>query len=392
MTKYKTIGLLLLTTLSLTFIGCGKTGQAEDNESTSNETGSSLIVLSKEAQENINLETELITENNLTGTIKIPGVMLPNQDNEALVGSLLEGRVNKVLVNVGSYVNQGQELMLIEGISIGEIESAFLKSKAQLDFTETNYKRIKLLYEQNISAQKSLLEAEAEYNKASAEFMAEDKRIHSIGLDDADILNDNGKNNHSKGLYSIKAPISGVITERNVVIGQLIDPATNAFRIINTSKLLVEGQIFENDINKIAGFPEIKISTTTYPNKTFTGNVISISDVIDPNTRTIKLLANVNNGNKLLKPQMFCEISVPISGTAKGIIINEKCLIRDGNNFFVFVQQSDTTFEKIKVTLGSKINEKVEIVKGLKLGDKIVTDGVFDIKSEMLKETFGEEE
>ncbi len=392
MIRYKLNGLILLITISLVVIGCGKSNKPEETESTVAKTGDALIVLSKEAQENINLETEIITENELTGTIKIPGVMLPDQDNEALVGSLLEGRVNKVLVNVGSYVKQGQELMFIEGISIGEIKSAFLKAKAQLDFTETNYKRIKSLFDQNISSQKSLLEAEAEYNKASAEFMAEDKKIHSIGLEDSDILNENINNHHNKGLYSVKAPISGVITERNVVIGQQINPETNAFRIINTSKLLVEGQIFESDINKITSLPTIKISTTAYPNTVFTGNVISIGDVIDPNTRTIKLLANVNNSNKLLKPQMFCEISVPISGTAKGIIINEKSLIREGGNYFVFVQKSDSAFKKVSVFTGSKINQKIEITKGLKLGDKIVTNGVFDLKSETLKETFGEEE
>ena len=95
------------------------------------------------------------------------------------------------------------------------------------------------------------MESQSEYEKALAEYRAEDKKIHSVGLSDTDINDEKKSEEHTSGTLSIKSSINGIVVERNVVIGQSVDVTTNAFKIINISSVWVDGQVYEKDIAKI---------------------------------------------------------------------------------------------------------------------------------------------
>lgn len=382
--------LLAIILIPALFIACSENENKADNEK-QNETKEGTIVLSKEAIEKINLKYVTAEIKPLNGFIKVPAVIITNQNNEALVGSLIQGRVHKVFVNVGDYVKTGQALMQIEGLEIGQLKGNYLKAKANLDFAEQEYKRQKTLFEQNVGSQKNYLTAKAEYEKALAEFHAEDKKIHSVGLSHEDIENING-NEHTSGILTIKSPIDGIIVERNVVIGQFVEPNTDAFRIININSVWADGQIYEKDILKISGKPTIEFFSPSIPNQTFKGKVIYIGQVVDEHTRTIKIRAEIQNTASKLKPNMFGEMLIPISSEAKGIVIPSESVIKDNNESYVFVVENDSTFRKQIVQIGVELNQMVEVIKGLKPGDKVVTKGAFFLKSEMMKEHLREEE
>lgn len=389
--KYKIKLLIVVLTLLNVFYGCGKSSKEEtEKKEEKKEIEKKEITLSKESIEDIGIETETAGNEVLTGYLKIPAKIITNQDFEAKVGTLVQGRVYKVFAKIGDFVRKGQVLMYIEGVEIGEIKSKFIKAKAQFDYAESNYKRQKTLIEQNIGSQKSFYEAEAEYNKALAELKAEDKRIHSIGLTDEDILDKNDYTSHTSGLLAIKSPVNGLITERNVVIGQYVDVTTNAFIIVDIYNLIVEGQIREDEISKISGKPEIKFTTQTYPGSEFTGKVYYTSQMVDPQTRTIGIRAKIYNNNSMLKPEMFGLMQIPLSGSIKGIIISSDAVEKIDDNPFVFVAVNDSTYEKRKIEIGTELEGKIEIKKGLSEGEKYVTKGTFYLKSELMKESFGE--
>jgi membrane fusion protein, heavy metal efflux system len=376
-----------------TFYGCGKNSKDETKiVEEKKEIEKKEIVLTKESIEETGIETKTAVTEIIQGNIKIPAKIITDQDYEAKVGSLVQGRAYKVYAKIGDYVKKGQVLMYIEGMEIGEIKSKYLKAKAQLDFAETNYKRQKALIEQNIGSQKSFYEAEAEFNKALAEFKAEDKRIHSVGMSDDEIIgkNENGFADHTSGLLSIKSPVNGLVTERNVVIGQYIDVTTNAFVIINVSNLIVEGQIREDEISKISGKPEIKFTTQTYSGIEFSGRVYYTSQLVDPQTRTIGIRARINNSNSMLKPEMFGLMHIPLSGSVKGMFISSDAVEKIDENSVIFIAINDSIFEKRIVELGIELDGKVEIKKGLNSGEKYVSGGTFYLKSELMKNSFGE--
>jgi cobalt-zinc-cadmium efflux system membrane fusion protein len=378
-------------TIALLFFSCGK----ESNEIKENhrEEKHDAVTVSMRSINETGIKTEIVSLKPVTGFLKIPAKVFTNQDNEAMIGSLVQGRTHKVLVNVGDYVKAGQILMYVEGLEIGEIKANFLKAKANLDFTKADLERHKNLSEQNIGSKQSYYEAKAEYDKALAEFNAEDKKIHSIGLDDEDILNNNGNNEiHTAGTLPIKSPINGIVVERNVVIGQMVDATTTAFKVININSVWIDAQVYEKDINKLQNQSVASFTSLSYPGEKFEGKVIYIGQTVNEQTHTITIRCEVlNKGNKL-KPQMFGELNIPVGNNSKAIIIPAESIYKEANSSFVFVQQNDSTFENRFVETGISIDDMIEIKEGLKEGEKIVSKGVFYLKSELKKDEIAEDE
>lgn len=378
---------LVLLAITLFLSACkGKDEAKKEEEKKEN----SLITLSGNAIKETGIESVEVLYTSISGYITAPARIIPNPDEEAVVGSLVKGRVKKVFFNPGNYVKQGQTLMELEGLEIGEIKSAYRKAKAQLDYAESSYKRQKTLNEQNVSSTKSLIESKAEYDKAMADFKAEDEKVHSIGISDEEALDNSSS--HSSGIVAIKAPISGIISERNVIIGQLVDENTNAFKIINIASVWAEAQVYEKDLPGIAGASEASFSSTVYTSSLFNGKIFFISQTVDEKTRTINIRVSLSNPQGKLKPQMFGELKIPVNKNSKAIVIPIDAIINENGKYYVFVQTNDSTFEKRDIKVGIKDDKNIEIIEGVKEKEKVVIKGAFYLKSELLKSSFGEEE
>ncbi|HEX9971365.1 MAG TPA: efflux RND transporter periplasmic adaptor subunit [bacterium] len=383
---------LLIAAIVLAFIllRCG--GKDETKKEENHNEHSEVVKLSTESIKQIKLETETISLQPFTSYLTIPAKVITNQDNEAQIGSLVQGRVHQVFVKVGDYVKAGQILMTVEGLDVGEIKAGFLKAKAAHDYTKANYERQKKLFDEKIGSQKALLESQAEYEKALAEFKAEDNKIHSVGLSDEDVTDGKKNEEHTSGTLPIKSPINGVVVERNVVIGQLVDATTNAFKVINTNSVWVDGQIYEKDLTKINQKTNAVFTSATYQNEKFNGRIIYIGQTIDEQTRTITVRGEFSNSNNKLKPQMFGELKIPVGTNAKAILIPDEAVVKETGQNYVFVQTTDTTFEKRNVITGTSVDNMIEIKEGLKEGDTVVSKAVFYLKSELKKEELAGDE
>ncbi len=384
--------ILIAASITVLFLlACGN--KEEIKKEAAHNEHSEGVFLSEESIKEINLQTEKVKSQAMNGFMNIPAKVITNQDNEALVGSLVQGRVNKVYAKVGDFVKAGQVMMTVEGLDIGEIKADYLVAKAAFNFANANYERQKKLYDQKVGSQKSFLESEAEYEKAAAEFKAMDKKIHSIGLNDEDVINSQDVGEHTSGTLSIKSPINGIVVERNVVIGQLVDASTNAFKVMNNSSLWIDGQIYEKDLAKITQKTNVLFTTSSYPDEIFSGKIIYIGQTIDEITRTITIRGEFNNPGGKLKPQMFGELKIPIGNNSNAIVIPEEAVIKDGDNVYVFVQKDENkkeksgrTFELRGIVLGAVSNKMVEVKEGLSEGENVVVKGVFYLKSELKKE------
>ncbi|MCX6134819.1 MAG: efflux RND transporter periplasmic adaptor subunit [Ignavibacteriales bacterium] len=393
----RTRKLFVVLTLLVVLAGCTR---QEDRSGSSSEkrAGPVMITLTRKSVSDINVQFVSAEVQPLRKEFVIAARLTAHQDHEAQVGTMVQGKVSKVMVNLGDRVEVGQELMEIEGVEIGEIKARFIKAKAHLAYTEAGLKRQQSLMDQNIGAQKSLLEAQADFEKARAEFAAEDRRIHSVGLNDEDVEKfiDNSSANsigpHIGGILPVKSPIAGVVFERNVVIGQLLDPATTAFKIINTSTLWVDGQVHEGDVSMMRGLSEITIVVPYVSGSPIRGRLLYIGATVDQQTRMVKVRAVLQNSHGALKPGMFAEMHVPVGDGAKEIVIPGESLIRDGTDQYVFVAVNDTTFEKRDVVPGLASGDWVQVKNGLSRGERVVTKGSFMLKSELKKEMFGEGE
>ncbi|MFH0989624.1 MAG: efflux RND transporter periplasmic adaptor subunit [bacterium] len=382
---------LFLSIDTFIFIGCGGDSNDEAKTEERHEKHESVTIPVSTATD-IGLTLINVETKPLNVVLTAPAKVLTNQNLEAHVGSLVPGRVHQIFAKVGDFVTSKQVLMTVEGLDVGAIQAGFLKAKAALVFWKASYERQKKLFDEKIGSQKSLLESQAEYEKALAEFRAEDKRIHSVGLDDDDVTMGMNGDEHTSGTLPIKSHISGIVVERNVVVGQSIDATTSAFRVINTQSVWIDGQIYEKDLAKIHRMTTTHFTTTTFPNVKFSGQIIYIGQTVDEHSRTITIRGEFNNVQNMLKPFMFGELKIPIGMDANAIIIPDEAVVKEPGEEYVFVQFNDTTYKKRKIVAGISLQNGIEIKDGLKLGEKVVTKGVFYLKSELKKDEIAGDE
>lgn len=392
---------IVAVSVSFTFLlslGSCKNEVGERGKQPEKQPQSERVILSPRVVREIGLQLMTAEQRPLTREVVVASKLAANQDFEAHVGTFVPGRVSTVLVHLGDHVRRGQELMQIEGVEVGEIKSRFIKAKAQLAFAEASLKRQQSLMSQNVGAQKSVLEAQAEYEKSRAEFIAEDRRIHSVGLTDEEVERfvqhsaSDSSESHVGGFLPIKSPIDGVVVERNVVIGQLVDQSATAFKIVNTSTLWVDGQVHEEDVKILRSEPGLAIVVPAVSNERVPGRLLYIGELVDQQTRMVKVRAALQNKRHAYKPEMFAEMHIAAGSTAHGIAVGNECVVSDQSQHYVFVATNDTTFEKRDVKIGMTLGAYTEIKDGLTGGEKVVSKGVFMLKSELKKESFGEGE
>lgn len=373
--------------LGLFALNCSKSAKKEAKEDGNKSELEGKITLTEKEAATIGIVAEEVKLLPFAGELTISAKVIADQDGEALVGSLISGRVARVFAKMGDFVSAGQTLMLIEGVEIGQIKATYLTAKAKLEFAKNALDRQSNLISQNAGSQKALAEAKAEYQRAQAEFIAEDKKIHSIGLQESDLqlYSDEKTETHTAGAIPIKSPISGVVVERNVVVGQAVGGDANAFKIINLSKIWVDGQLHENDIDKVEQNSEVTFTTSSDSEIKFVGKLTYTGQVIDEKTRTITARAEFANSNLKLKPSMFGELKIPAKKGTSSLFINaESVVVIEGVNY-VFVSVDKQNFIKRKVVTGATKENLFEIKSGLYAGEKVVVKGAYSIKSVLLK-------
>ena len=183
----------------------------------------------------------------------------------------------------------------------------------------------------------------------------------------------------------LKAPIDGVIVDRKASIGELVGKDREIFTISDPKDLWVIAEIKERDIGAVKVDQDASFSVIAYPDETFRGKVVRISNVVEADSRTVEARIEANNSDGRLKAGMFADVGIVTTVLQDVIAIPDSALQTDEDSQVVFVALSETRFEKRVIKPGLEQRGRVQVLEGLKPGEKIVTHGSFFLKSEMLK-------
>ncbi len=189
----------------------------------------------------------------------------------------------------------------------------------------------------------------------------------------------------------LKTPIDGVIIERHATTGELVDKARTIYTISAPDELWVIADVKERDIAAVKSGQEATFTVLAYPNEPFHGKVVLTANQVESQTRTLEARIVANNADGRLKPGMFADVAITTTILNGVLIVSDSALQTDGDEQTVFVSLGDGKFEQRIVKRGEEQPGKVRILAGLKAGEKVVTDGSFILKSEMLKSEFGED-
>ena len=342
------------------------------------------------------IETETVALSPIAGVIPATGKILVTEDRMANIGPVHEGRIVRLYAGQGSNVRKGQKLADLESADIDQAEADYLKaladyenarrtSVAEVKLAQATYDRTKMLFEKTITAGKNLQAAEhdLEVAKASAEssvagtraaLTAARRRLLILGLKESDIDSLASKPGRAAAVFSLTSPIAGVVVERNATIGATVGSDANLFKIIDISRVWIDANVFEKDLERVRRRQEVKVSVPAFPGSNFSGRVILISSVVDPETRTVKVRTEVPNPDGRLKPDMFASVQIITDLHRTAISITQSAVLDDSGKSVVFVAEG-SGYKKREVNTGIRGNGRVEIIQGLQAGDKVVVKG-----------------
>jgi membrane fusion protein, heavy metal efflux system len=381
--------LLNLILLAPLVIGaCGKTGAPSDQAAPARPTDPQ----GTQAQ---TIETETVQPAKMIGGIIATGTILVPENRIAIIGPVNEGRLVHLYAGQGTRVRKGDKLADLESPDVDEAKSDYLKavadydnarrtSEAEVKLAQSTYDRTKLLYEKSIAAQKSFQSAEhdLEVARAAAEssvastrsaLAAARRKLIILGMKSSEI--DAMRGDQDLGaLFALSSPIDGIVVERNATIGATVGPDANLFKIIDSSSVWIDANVFEKDLNRVKPGQPVTVSVPAVPGTTFSGKVILISSVVDPETRTVKVRTEVSNRDGKLKPDMFANVRIETDVDRSALSVPQAAVLNDEGKSVVFVA-TEGGYEKRVVELGVQSDNRVEVRDGIKAGDKVVVKG-----------------
>jgi membrane fusion protein, heavy metal efflux system len=331
-------------------------------------TATGFIVMEKESQFALGILTERVTEQAMAQGRRVTGRIIPAANGRAEVYAPQEGRViSSRAWKIGDRVAKGQTLFSIEQTLTGterlDLERDLIESERELEEATRDYNRKRSL--EGVVAQKEIESARIRLDGAR-ERQSALKQVLGRGTKPV----------------SVSAPISGVISSADVVSGEFVEVNKPLLEIVNTSVVWVEAQMFETDL---AAMPKGTgaIITSASAVGTYSGSLVSVGNVIDPQTRTAPVIFQVTNRNEQLKINASAEIEISTGIDMKVIAVPKTAVVQSGPKSYVIAHRGPEEFEPIEVARGLG-NDLTHIqVVGLKLGDKVVVSGLTHFRSDL---------
>jgi cobalt-zinc-cadmium efflux system membrane fusion protein len=338
------------------------------------------------------VQTAPVERRTLGATIDATAIIRLNADRVAHIAPRIPGRVVQSFISLGQRMSKGDRLVILDSVELGEAKSAFRRARVRMEVAQSSHEREKRLYEDGrIASEKEMLEARGAYLEARTEFEAAEERLHLYGLSQEEIEKIGAGHDPQASLFPVVAPLSGTIIEKHLTLGEIAHPEESFCTIADLSTLWIILNIYEKDIARVRPGQEVAVRVDAYPNHTFHGVLTYISPVLDEATRTVEARVELDNADGALKPGMFARVVLQTGALSEVLAVPATAVQREGEGQFVFVALDDSSFARRAVQVGRLFDGWIEVAEGLQLGEQVVTEGSFILKSELAKATFGEE-
>ena len=318
----------------------------------------------------------------LAGVISATGKVEANADRIAHVSPRISGKIVAVRASLGDSVSAGQALATLDSVELGEALNRYHQSKTRLALAQSSMDRIKILVEKKIAARKDILQAETDYKTAQTELHGDEERLSLYGVAPAELKSEG----HKKPLLPVRSPIGGIITEKHAIVGELSDPSKSLYTVADLSNVWVMVDIHEKDLAKVRKGQAATVMVSAFPELKLKGRITYIADLVDVATRTVKARIEVANPGRNLKPEMFATVELALAADAPPVLAIPEDAVQDlDGKKVVFVAESESEFGARLVQAGRLAGGMIEIVSGLKEGDRYAVKGAFILKSELKK-------
>jgi len=378
----------LLLSILLIISSCGNKTKTAQKEKTGSDTPPSLsgvkpenlVKLSEKELAELKIQVLPVTSSFQKYNIAVPGVVFPAPNHISIISTPIDGRISKIEVQEGEPVRKGQELFSIESLEFGNMVSEYLQAVSEETFQTSRFQRLEQLVEQTISSKSELDRARSDFQRAKTSVIAAVSKLKAIGVPDKEINAFKSAESIDPTL-KIHAPISGTMDQRSVELGQSVNALQMLARVLDMSHVLVRGYISPEDARFITPGDSVKISRRQNDTNVMNAIVTSINPGLDENNRSVIVNVLLATKDSWPKPGENLHLSIETTSRTEVITVPMEALTYEGNDPIVFIQLSETTFEKKKVDVQEFRNRNAVVRNGLDKNDKLAVTQVFSLKA-----------
>jgi cobalt-zinc-cadmium efflux system membrane fusion protein len=307
----------------------------------------------------------------LRATLRLPGEIGFNEDRTAHVVPRVTGVVEAVPVALGQAVKKGQVLAVIGSSAVSELRAELQAATTRQQLARSTHEREKALWEQKISPQQDVLQAEAALREAEIAVNNARQKLQAVGARP-------GTGNLNR--FELRAPFDGTVVEKHISLGEQVREDTQVFTLSDLRTVWARIDVPARDLPRVRVGEQIRLRASAF-DQVATGRVAYVGSLIGEQTRTAQARMVVDNPKALWRPGLFVDVEVSGDETPVPVAVAADAIQTVGNQSVVFVR-TEAGFAARPVSTGRADGARVEVVKGLSAGDRYAAAGSFVVKSE----------
>jgi multidrug efflux pump subunit AcrA (membrane-fusion protein) len=321
--------------------------------------GHAAVTIDHERQQLIGLKTAEVVMGSVSGELRTTARLAVDETRVRKVNVKVEGFVEKLFIDfVGKPVAKRQPLFSLYSPEFVSAQREYLLA---------------------MKTQKAL--AGGSLSSSGGDLLEAAKRRLALWDVPNEVLEHLEKTGEVERALTLRSPISGVVTVKNVVEGARISPSDIPLEITDLSRVWAMADVYEKELGGVKVGQTARLTLPTFPGKTFAGRVVFIDPVLDPKSRTAKVRIEFPNPKGDLRPELFGEAVLQGPGH-KGILVPLDSVLDAGTQKVVFIALGEGKFEPREVSTGASVGEQIEILSGLKPGEKVIVRANFLVDSE----------
>ncbi len=391
---------LVVLALAAGVSACGGSAPASDTggaAAASAPAQTSTVTLGAAALANGGITLATVEAASSSGQVSVPGVVTVDETRTAHIGSLQEGLVLSTLKQVGDSVGQGQLLATMHGHAMHDAWAGYRKAiaarqraDAELAYAVDAIGRAERLLAARAVAAQEVRRAELDRVTAAervadarAEVTRAIEELEHVGvhITDAGQGQPGVREAVADEPIPVRSPVAGVVLERLVTPGTTVVPGTPLYTVSDLTSVWVVAEVDESLLPFIREGLSVEVRVAAWPGEVFSGRITFIGDVLNAETRRVTVRAALANRQRRLKPEMFATVALSLHEPRPSLIVPRSAVQTVDGNPVVFVADGAGRFAVRPVTLGAEVDGRVDVVTGLKAGERIAATGGFALKS-----------
>lgn len=351
-----------------------------------------VVPMTKQARERAGIALVAVGSASVARELRAPGVVEPNAYKRVSVTPLAAGRVTRVGPQLGERLARGQMIAEIFSPDLAEAQASYVSARAELDAHDRELARVEKLVQLGAASRQELERVTAEHTSRRTAVQSASAGLRLLGVADGAMEHLGAGHAAPSATLQIRAPLSGVLTERPVNVGLNVDPTTPLATIVDLSSVWVVADVYEADFGRLRVGTPATVTTAAFPGQQLSGRVSYIDPQVSPETRTAKVRIEVANPRQELRLGMLAEVRLGATGGAEMATVPRRAVQTIGDRSVVYVvnPSNEGEFLERTVHLGAASAESVAVMAGIERGDLVVSEGSFHVRAERERLGLGE--